>query len=199
MPPIQHLMCPSLTAWKGRATVTGSSSMVTKRDLAACPSLLPKLILQFHHSTPESQRWLLAYYALAEFLTLYSNSQQITTWFASCTLQPKREPSLHVGSRFNIVQHMARWLQPCNQMAGMIILGKTRHVQHFHLFHSLPSTEFTAFDFEFHPEGWPLQRRVDVCRLPKSPRCSRGIRRLARSSLRLKAFRSKIKQPTKRK
>lgn len=81
-------------------------------SLSESRAKIPSAISLFHSWIP------------AESVTR-SNSQQITTWFelfelfAPCS---QHESSL-VGERF-IAQHMAGWLEPCDQMAGMIILAQ---------------------------------------------------------------------------
>lgn len=174
MPPIQHLMCPSLIAWKGRVTVTGSSSMVTKRDLAARLSLVPKFLLQFHHSTP-FHSWipaLLPCFHTGRICDTFKFSTNHDLIWALCTLQPTR-------------------VFPCRGTFYRSTHGGVTGAMRPNGWDDNPRTTRLVDSWSSISPGSPhpgLPPHLWTWRSvsPKSPRCSRGIRKLA-PGVRLKA------------
>lgn len=125
-------------------------------SLSESRAKIPSAISLFHSWIP------------AESVTR-SNSQQITTWFELFELfAPCSQHESSLGERF-IAQHMAGWLEPCDQMAGMIILAQ------------LDSSTRRLVIFNFTRESSPGPHLWTWRLSTKSPRCSRGIRKLAPS------------------
>lgn len=136
-------------------------------SLSESRAKIPSAISLFHSWIP------------AESVTR-SNSQQITTWFELFELfAPCSQHESSLGERF-IAQHMAGWLEPCDQMAGMIILAQldssTRRLVDLWSSispGSLHPTTASPLDLTIVPKVSSMQSRNSKTRSKRPPRWTR--------------------------